>query len=88
MAKNMTQAILEAIQAEMRRDKLLTLLYEYQRPGLNLEVEFGRWRVRYCAIDEQWIVGAALGMSMIGVRAVRGRRARKRSRRQVMAIAA
>jgi pyruvate dehydrogenase E1 component beta subunit len=70
MAKSMNQAILEAIQAEMRRDKLLTLLYEYQRPGLNLEGEFGRWRVRYCAIDEQWIVGAALGMSMIGVRAI------------------
>jgi pyruvate dehydrogenase E1 component beta subunit len=70
MAKSMNQAILEAIQAEMRRDKLLTLLYEYQRPGLNLEGEFGRWRVRYCAIDEQWIVGAVLGMSMIGVPAI------------------
>jgi acetoin:2,6-dichlorophenolindophenol oxidoreductase subunit beta len=70
MAKSMDQAILEAIQVEMRRDKLLTLLYEYQRPGLNLEGEFGRWRVRYCAIDEQWIVGATLGMSMIGVPAI------------------
>lgn len=70
MAKSMNQAILEAIQAEMRRDTLLTLLYEYQRPGLNLEGEFGNWRVRYCAIDEQWIVGASLGMSMIGVRAI------------------
>jgi pyruvate dehydrogenase E1 component beta subunit len=70
MAKSMNQAILEAIQAEMRRDKLLTLLYEYQRPGLNLEGEFGNWRVRYCPIDEQWIVGASLGMSMIGVRAI------------------
>jgi pyruvate dehydrogenase E1 component beta subunit len=70
MAKSMNQAILEAIQAEMRSDKLLTLLYEYQRPGLNLEGEFGNWRVRYCPIDEQWIVGASLGMSMIGVRAI------------------
>lgn len=69
MAKSMTAAILEAIRGEMRRDKLLTVLYEYQRPG-NLEAEFGRWRVRYCAIDEQWIVGAALGMSMIGVPAI------------------
>ena len=69
MAKSMNQAILEAIQAEMRRDKLLTLLYEYQGAG-GLEREFGRWRVRYCAIDEQWIVGAALGMSMIGVPAI------------------
>ena len=70
MAKSMNQAILEAIQAEMRSDKLVTLLYEYQQPGLNLEEEFGSWRVRYCAIDEQWIVGASLGMSMIGVRAI------------------
>jgi len=69
MPKSMTAAILEAIRGEMHRDKFLTVLYEYQRPG-NLEAEFGRWRVRFCAIDEQWIVGAALGMSMIGVRAI------------------
>ncbi len=47
MPKSMNYAILEAIQGEMRRDKLLTLLYEYQRPG-NLEAEFGPWRVRFC----------------------------------------
>jgi len=77
MSKGMTYAILEAIQAEMRRDPLVTLLYEYQRPvarwqgrTVNLEAEFGRWRARFCAIDEQWIVGAVLGMSMIGVRAI------------------
>lgn len=77
MPKSMTFAILEAIQGEMRRDKLLTLLYEYQTPvarwgdrTINLEAEFGRWRVRFCAIDEQWIVGGALGMSMIGVPAI------------------
>jgi len=77
MPKNMTYAILEAIQGEMRRDKLLTLLYEYQSPaagwngrGINLEAEFGRWRVRFCAIDEEWIVGGAMGMSMIGVPAI------------------
>jgi len=52
MAKSMSQAILEAIQGEMRRDKLLTLFYEYQKPGA-LEAEFGRLRVRFCAIDEQ-----------------------------------
>jgi len=69
MPKNMNSAILEGIQAEMRRDKLLTVLYEYQRPG-NLEAEFGPVRVRFCAIDEQWIVGAALGMSMMGVPAI------------------
>lgn len=73
MAKSMNVAILEAIQAEMRRDKLLTLLYEYQRPSagrINLEAEFGPVRVRFCAIDEQWIVGGAMGMSMIGVPAI------------------
>ena len=30
MPKSMNYAILEAIQGEMRRDELLTLLYEYQ----------------------------------------------------------
>jgi len=73
----MKYAILEAVQGEMRRDKLLTLFYEYQRPAarwggrsINLEAEFGRWRARFSAIDENWIVGGALGMSMIGVRAI------------------
>lgn len=77
MPKSMNYAILEAIQGEMRREKLLTLLYEYQRPSaswqgrsINLEAEFGRPRVQFCAIDEQWIVGAALGMSMTGVPAI------------------
>ena len=77
MAKSATYAILEGIQAEMRRDKLLTLLYEYQRPAagwqgrrIDLEAEFGPWRARFNAIDENWIVGGAMGMSMIGVRAI------------------
>jgi pyruvate dehydrogenase E1 component beta subunit len=77
MSKNMNYAILEANQGEMQSNKLLTLLYEYQKPSarwenraINLEAEFGRPRVRFCAIDEQWIVGAALGMSMIGVPAI------------------
>ena len=77
MAKSMTYAILEGIQAEMRRERLLTLLYEYQRPAaggergnIDLEAEFGRLRVRFCGIDEQWIVGGVLGMSMIGVPAI------------------
>jgi pyruvate/2-oxoglutarate/acetoin dehydrogenase E1 component len=69
MPKSMSSAVQEAIQGEMRRDKLLTLLYEYQRPGA-LEAEFGPTRVRFCAIDEHWIVGAALGMSMTGVPAI------------------
>jgi pyruvate dehydrogenase E1 component beta subunit len=73
----MTYAVLEGIQAEMRQDKLLTLLYEYQRPvaswqgrTINLEAEFRPWRARFNAIDENWIVGGAMGMSMIGVRAI------------------
>ncbi len=77
MPKSMSFAILEAIQGEMRRDKLLTLLYEYQTPaagwsnrGINLQAEFGPWRVRFCAIDEEWIVGGALGMSITGVPAI------------------
>ncbi len=77
MPKSMSYAILEAIQGEMRREKLLTLLYEYQRPAarwgrqsVNLDREFGPPRVRFCAIDEEWIVGGALGMSMIGVPAI------------------
>ena len=77
MAKSMTYAVLEGIQAEMRQDKLLTLLYEYQRPvaswqgrTINLEAEFGPWRARFNAIDENWIVGGAMGMSMMGVRAI------------------
>lgn len=77
MPKSMSYAILEAIQGEMQRDKLLTILYEYQRPAsrwgnrtINLETEFGRWRARFSAIDENWIVGGAMGMSMMGVRAI------------------
>jgi len=77
MPKNASYAVLEAIQGEMRRDKLLTLFYEYQRPRagwqgrvIDLEAEFGRLRARFCAIDEQWIVGGALGMSMTGVPAI------------------
>ena len=77
MPKSMNYAILEAIQGEMRQDKLLTLLYEYQgttagwRTGsIDLEAEFGPPRVQFCPIDEEWIVGGALGMSLIGVRAI------------------
>ncbi|MBM3334070.1 transketolase [Candidatus Sumerlaeota bacterium] len=77
MPKSMSFAILEAIQGEMRRDKNLTLLYEYQRPSsswegrrIDLEKEFGQWRARFCAIDEQWIVGGVLGMSISGVPAI------------------
>jgi pyruvate/2-oxoglutarate/acetoin dehydrogenase E1 component len=77
MPKSMSYAILEAIQGEMRQNKLLTLFYEYQRPSaswsgkaINLEKEFGRPRVQFCAIDEQWIVGGALGMAMTGVPAI------------------
>ena len=77
MPKSMNYAILEAIQGEMRRDEFLTLLYEYQgtaarwRTGaIDLAAEFGPPRVQFCPIDEEWIVGGALGMSLIGVRAI------------------
>ncbi len=77
MPKSMTFAILEGIQSEMRRQKWLTLFYEYQSPNarfgdraINLEAEFGRLRVRFCAIDEQWIVGGVMGMSLSGVPAI------------------
>ena len=77
MPKSMTYAIVEAIKGEMQRDGLLTLLYEYQKPtarwenrAIDLEAEFGRPRVQFCAIDENWIVGGVMGMSMIGVPAI------------------
>ncbi|MFH1922726.1 MAG: transketolase C-terminal domain-containing protein [Planctomycetota bacterium] len=77
MPKSVNYAILEAIQGEMRRDELLTLLYEYQGTAagwrgksVDLEAEFGPPRVQFCPIDEEWIVGGALGMSLIGVRAI------------------
>jgi pyruvate dehydrogenase E1 component beta subunit len=73
----MNYAILEAIQGEMRRDKFLTLLYEYQGTAarwrgksVDLKAEFSPPRVQFCPIDEEWIVGGALGMSLIGVRAI------------------
>ena len=69
MPKSMSYAILEGIRGEMRRGKLLTLFYEYQKPG-GLEAEFGRWCVRHLGIDEHWIVGGVMGMSMIGVPAI------------------
>jgi pyruvate dehydrogenase E1 component beta subunit len=77
MPKSMSYSILEGVQGEMRRNELLTLLYEYQTPAarwsgrtVDLKAEFGPPRVRFCAIDEEWIVGGALGMSMIGVPAI------------------
>ncbi len=77
MPKSMSFAVLEAIQAEMRRDKLLTLFFEYQKPSatwngrrIDLVAEFGPLRARSCPIDEQWIVGGVMGMSMIGVPAI------------------
>ena len=77
MVKSISYAILEAVQGEMRRNELLTLFYEYQRPSarsggrsINLDAEFGPPRVQFCAIDEEWIVGGALGMSLSGVPAI------------------
>src|SRR5688500_12501606 len=77
--KSGTFAILEAIQAEMRRDPQLTLLYEYQRPAvvgrsgqvIDLFREFGPVRVPdWGPLDEEWLLGAALGMAMSGMRAL------------------
>ena len=67
MPKNMNYAILEAIQGEMRRDKLLTLLYEYQSPSAG-------WSGR--SINLRGGVRPAAGAVLRDRRAVdRGRRA-------------
>ena len=77
--KSTTFAILEAIRAEMLADPHLTLLVENQRPAalgpggqvIDLTAEFGPLRAPpYGPIDEEWLLGAALGMAMTGVRAI------------------
>jgi acetoin:2,6-dichlorophenolindophenol oxidoreductase subunit beta len=77
--KNGQFSVLEAIQAEMKRDQHLTLLYEYQRPTavsptgkvIDLYKEFGPVRVPdWGPIDEEWFVGACAGMAMTGVRSI------------------
>lgn len=72
-------AILEAIQAEMRTDPHLSMLYEYQRPTavsptgqvIDLFKEFGPVRIPdWGPLDEEWFVGGAMGMSLTGVRSI------------------
>jgi len=73
-------AQLEAIALEMRRDKDMVYFYEYDVPIatsptgeiMNLVKEFGMDRTsgRGWAIDEQWLVGASIGVAAAGSPAV------------------
>jgi pyruvate dehydrogenase E1 component beta subunit len=72
-------AVLEAIRSEMLKDPHLTMLYEYQRPTavspsgqvIDLYREFGPVRIPdWGPLDEEWFVGAAMGMAMTGVRSI------------------
>jgi pyruvate/2-oxoglutarate/acetoin dehydrogenase E1 component len=72
-------AILEGLQSEMLQDPTLTLLYEYQHPTavssmgkvIDLHKQFGPVRVPDTGpIDEEWFVGACIGMAMTGVRGI------------------
>jgi pyruvate/2-oxoglutarate/acetoin dehydrogenase E1 component len=73
-------AQLEAVALEMRADPEMVFFYEYQTPTatlptgdvLDLVKEFGTVRTsgRGWPIDEQWIVGAAIGVAAAGSKAV------------------
>jgi pyruvate dehydrogenase E1 component beta subunit len=72
-------AILEALQQEFRTDPHLTMLYEYQRPTavsptgqvIDLFKEFGPVRIPdWGPLDEEWFVGAGMGMALTGVRSI------------------
>lgn len=74
-------AQLEAVAQEMRRNKEMVFFYEYQTPiatlpatgeVLNLVKEFGTLRTSGggWAIDEAWIVGAAIGIAAAGSPAI------------------
>lgn len=73
-------AILEALANEMRKDKNLVYIYEYQSPiatlptgeVLNLRAEFGDVRTSGVgwALDEAWYVGCATGLAATGCRTV------------------
>jgi pyruvate dehydrogenase E1 component beta subunit len=68
-------AVLEGIRHEMQANPLLTVFYQTPEVAvspmgqvINLAKEFGDPRVPMgTAIDEEWYVGAAAGMSMTGV---------------------
>jgi len=77
--KNGNYATLEALQFEMRKDPHLTHLYEYDRPTavsatgnvIDIYKEFGSPRTTdWAPIDEEWFVGAGVGLAMTGVRTI------------------
>jgi pyruvate dehydrogenase E1 component beta subunit len=77
--KNGLFATLEALQFEMQKDPHLTHLYEYGRPTavsstgkvIDIYKQFGEPRTTdWGPIDEEWFVGAGMGLAMTGVRAV------------------
>ena len=78
--KSYTYAQLEAIALEMRANPDMVFYYEYSRPSstlatgevLDLVAEFGEPRTSGMGwpIDEQWIVGAAIGAAAAGSKAI------------------
>jgi pyruvate dehydrogenase E1 component beta subunit len=78
--KSYSYAQLEAVAQEMRANADMVFYYEYQNPTatlptgeiLNLAKEFGNLRTSGVGwpIDEQWIVGAAIGAATAGSKAI------------------
>src|SRR5262245_37924822 len=78
--KSYNYAQLEAVAQEMRMNPDMVYYYEYQRPTatmptgevLDLVKEFGDVRTsgQGWPIDEQWIVGAAIGAAAAGSKAI------------------
>ena len=78
--KSYTYAQLEAVALEMRANPDMVFYYEYSRPSstlstgevLDLVAEFGEPRTSGMGwpIDEQWIVGAAIGAAAAGSKAI------------------
>ena len=78
--KSYNYAQLEAVAQEMRANADMVFFYEYQTPTatlptgevLDLAKEFGEHRTsgRGWPIDEQWIVGVAIGAAAAGSKAV------------------
>jgi pyruvate/2-oxoglutarate/acetoin dehydrogenase E1 component len=76
--KGYEYAYYEGLRQEMQRDPNVVYWYEYQDPvctygrlkPINLEKEFGRPRVNYSGIDENWYVAAAFGAARVGIRTV------------------
>jgi pyruvate/2-oxoglutarate/acetoin dehydrogenase E1 component len=78
--KSYSYAVLEGVAQEMRASDDMVFYYEYQRPAstlptgeiLDLAAEFGEPRTSGMGwpIDEQWIVGAAIGAAAAGSKAI------------------